>query len=1028
MKPSIHRRIRRRSTSNEAINTNKETKQEQSFFGDAMHEPFFKPATAIQPATGVQRKCTDCEKEDKVQRAPDKKEEEKVMKKEEKKEEKIQRLTDKREEDKKVQRAPEKKEEEKLMKKEEKKEEEKVHKKEGTTSTTNTATTASNYIDSIHGKGQNMDAGVQSFYESRIGADFSDVKIHTGKEAADSAKEINAQAYAYGNHIVFNEGKYQPETSEGKHLLAHELAHVVQNDEQVQSKIERKENCITNAYQKMPRFTKPTPVAESIIAKYQKYLLLSLPPDVLDTLNERIQLLVDERNYYYNYHEILKDQVRTVKHWWPNADDDEVCSRVEEDIYFEEQLARMEKKRPDTIGFQSSIFIDSALLVDAEEILTPPQYNVRDELEFRRLLYRELLSGKVELRIRNAFNLDSPLAQPLFDIYWNGYPMPNDSGKITYDHLLDIDFFNTLHREMVTEGPTKTALIAMNDEIWNGAISASNDHMDYIKLRNESDTVGLVRGIAKWVTLRQMNDRIEPDMPPYGMWQEVLDLLLIAMDFIYAEQPELALEPLLHALDLYNDSVKRLENFHAADMRAAGNMVQGLYYIKAGSAITVSFLSGAAFAAPGAGFTRVLVGSSAVGAGYTAAQDTAQMAAGGPGSLTGILTMGVKNFGLNMLGGAVGNKAAEVFKVLTPLLSKLGPGMQTYIPQFLGGMFGGATASTADFFLNVLTDDKDFSLDNLSENLKEEILQGGITQLFLDGFVSAYSKGKKIRASKIEQFAKADNITHADYQQIPREQLLKAAELYKKGYVSPDTEIDIKNLYKDFEPEMRLMETENMIREKSEFHEKAKTLAEAKPVADPVFKKDYDIEIKIGEHTYRRSKDGNTWCRFSFPLCFYFQESSAMHIEVVSDKRRPRRGIWEGTPGNSEFFPDSREVLLLTDFQGIPFKKGKPDFSRWADETVLLNVAEFGGLGRDDHNLAADLILAKRRGWLKPDGTPDAEQSRRYRESVSINGVVTGLTWHHTSDKLTLQLIPSKLHNWVQHEGGFKGLRRMRRP
>ncbi|MBL7701141.1 MAG: DUF4157 domain-containing protein [Ferruginibacter sp.] len=226
MKSANIRRRYRRSAAKEAVASKKENQSEQQFFGETTHEPFFKPAMAVQQ--NLQRKCADCEKEDKVQRSPETKEEEKVMKKEEKKEEKVQRTSDKKEEEKKVQKKGDQREEEKVMKKEEKKEEEKVNKKEDAASTNSTTTTASNYISSINGKGQSMDAGVQSFYENRIGADFSDVKIHTGKEAADSAKDINAQAYAYGNHIVFNEGKYQPQTSEGKHLLAHELAHVVQ--------------------------------------------------------------------------------------------------------------------------------------------------------------------------------------------------------------------------------------------------------------------------------------------------------------------------------------------------------------------------------------------------------------------------------------------------------------------------------------------------------------------------------------------------------------------------------------------------------------------------------------------------------------------------------------------------------------------------------------------------------------------------------------------------------------------------------
>jgi peptidoglycan hydrolase-like protein with peptidoglycan-binding domain len=213
MKPSIYRRMRRRPAGRDIAVPKKDNQQDQQFFGEITHEPFFKPVAANSQSVAVQRKCADCEKEDKVQRLPEKKEEEK-----------------------KLHRAADKKKEEKIQKKEEKKEEEKVQKKEVTTPTANSAATASGYISSINGKGQSMEKGVQSFYESRMGADFSDVKIHTGKEAAESAKDINAQAYAYGNHIVFNEGKYQPGSGEGKHLLAHELTHVMQQGSKSVSK------------------------------------------------------------------------------------------------------------------------------------------------------------------------------------------------------------------------------------------------------------------------------------------------------------------------------------------------------------------------------------------------------------------------------------------------------------------------------------------------------------------------------------------------------------------------------------------------------------------------------------------------------------------------------------------------------------------------------------------------------------------------------------------------------------------------
>lgn len=74
--------------------------------------------------------------------------------------------------------------------------------------------------------GKSMDYSTRSFMESRFKYDFSNVKIHDSEKAADSASSISAMAYTSGKNIVFNSNQYRPQTSEGKRLLAHELAHV----------------------------------------------------------------------------------------------------------------------------------------------------------------------------------------------------------------------------------------------------------------------------------------------------------------------------------------------------------------------------------------------------------------------------------------------------------------------------------------------------------------------------------------------------------------------------------------------------------------------------------------------------------------------------------------------------------------------------------------------------------------------------------------------------------------------------------
>jgi hypothetical protein len=80
----------------------------------------------------------------------------------------------------------------------------------------------------LHSPGEPLDAAVRAPMEARFGRKFGDVRVHTGAVAAESAQAVNALAYTVGSQIVFRQGQYQPGSAKGRHLLAHELAHVVQ--------------------------------------------------------------------------------------------------------------------------------------------------------------------------------------------------------------------------------------------------------------------------------------------------------------------------------------------------------------------------------------------------------------------------------------------------------------------------------------------------------------------------------------------------------------------------------------------------------------------------------------------------------------------------------------------------------------------------------------------------------------------------------------------------------------------------------
>ena len=111
-------------------------------------------------------------------------------------------------------------------------EEEKIHRKIDEEliqkkSLDDAAAKAENAVDNISG-GEPLPASARAFFEPRFDHDFSGVRIHTGSQAADSASSINARAYTRGKDIVFGEGQYAAGSSAGQKLLAHELAHVVQ--------------------------------------------------------------------------------------------------------------------------------------------------------------------------------------------------------------------------------------------------------------------------------------------------------------------------------------------------------------------------------------------------------------------------------------------------------------------------------------------------------------------------------------------------------------------------------------------------------------------------------------------------------------------------------------------------------------------------------------------------------------------------------------------------------------------------------
>jgi hypothetical protein len=163
----------------------------------------------------------DIKDEEPVQKKSDKKEEDKAIQKKDKHtkdEEPVQKKAEEKEEP--VQKKENDKEE--PVQKKESEKEEPVQKKEEKEPGSNIENTLKK------GGGNPLDRHIKSEMENAFSVDFSAIRIHTDSNAIAMCQEMGAQAFTNGVNIYFNKGKYNPNSAEGKKLLAHELTHTVQ--------------------------------------------------------------------------------------------------------------------------------------------------------------------------------------------------------------------------------------------------------------------------------------------------------------------------------------------------------------------------------------------------------------------------------------------------------------------------------------------------------------------------------------------------------------------------------------------------------------------------------------------------------------------------------------------------------------------------------------------------------------------------------------------------------------------------------
>lgn len=129
------------------------------------------------------------------------------------------------------------------------------------------------------GGGERLPAETRAFFEPRLGHDFSQVRVHADSVAATSARAVSARAYTLGRDIVFGAGEYAPGRPAGERLLAHELAHVIQQRQVHEAVLQR---------DPLPEQAAPTRTYDQVWREFQQQRMqrqsqqaIALVPDIL---------------------------------------------------------------------------------------------------------------------------------------------------------------------------------------------------------------------------------------------------------------------------------------------------------------------------------------------------------------------------------------------------------------------------------------------------------------------------------------------------------------------------------------------------------------------------------------------------------------------------------------------------------------------------------------------------------------------------------------------------------------------------
>lgn len=836
----------------------------------------------------------------------------------------------------------------------------------------------------LRSPGRSLDPATRNFFEPRFGRDFSQVRIHTDASAAYSAKAIRALAYTSGNHIVFAPGEYTPHAPSSQILMAHELAHVVQQSRRnLPDKVQRQTDTDAGSDAGL---TPPTPDVESVSSTEAPATTAAISPEVARqlayaaTVLRRIPQLTDVAQ------ERLDEIIGDTPIYQLIQDRNSKRARIEQDkLWLEDYEARnAAAMRGEELagGVPAS---QDVLDQTANEIATlTPQVDQLDEQiqanlsalhisneeELLRIVEHEFPKTWIERAKQIAGGMldeNKDLVQREKNRYAANICSPDIENLRGVDrHLkqLSDEVENQLSQVEMIEG-------AREQEVLPGGVSEqelSSSHYDIQRLPEMRAELERRRNLLR--TERQnygakFKVLLLDDYSP-GVFAEASDEQLTELTGTW-------LQTILDNIETTRENINQ-EKIKVWNLRDVARLTYQSLGVEENSVL-------------GASVNRYIQGQ-------VSDERALQLA------------LTVLQIGAVLVATAVGGPLAGAIVGGALTLTQLMQDVDRYMAESAA-----SRVALDPTIANISTNEPEllpivFDVISLGLDAGPVVseLRAAARTMLATGQIGEYaSAARRVAPEAADQLISraerrlASGVKTAE--QSP-EAATAASQAEREIIASTANKSGADLTARELETEVSLVQ-----------RDPRRAIAEGEYVEEVVLE---------NGHTWRRTKDGH-WCRFSDPFCIVFGEGptgAGVHIEEFPSQRLPLRGEWSGTPGNSNFTPSDPDVLRITNYQPIPYRDGRPNFSRWSVERgVILARGEFGAASRAEHNAAADAILAGRRGWRLPNNQPDVARATAFRSA-------NDLTWHHVPGEpgVTLELVPRRLHEWAQHEGGFAEL------